>query len=87
LMVGDYIATAVTNGIPHGLFAVASANSGATFNEAMYTGQGLTVTASGQQRSAASDRPLHNLSDKIERERPEKGIAPPQRRRARRSAR
>jgi hypothetical protein len=86
LMVGDYIATAFTNGVPHGVFAVASANSGATFSEAMYTEQGLTVTASAQQRSSAADRPLHNMSDRIEHERPEKGIVPPERRKARRSA-
>ena len=86
LMVGDYIATAFTNGVPHGVFAVAAANSGATFNEATYTAQGLTVTAAGQQLSSARDRPLHKLSDKIEQERPEKGVIPPSRRRARRSA-
>jgi hypothetical protein len=86
LMVGDYVATAFTNGVPHGLFAVATANSGTTFNEAMYTGQGLTVTATAQQRSSAADHPLHNLSDKIERERPEKGVIPPQRRKASRRA-
>jgi hypothetical protein len=86
LMVGDYIATAFTNGVPHGVFAVAQANSGATFNEATYTAQGLTVTAAGRQLSSAQDRPLHKLSDKIERERPEKGVIPPSRRRARRSA-
>ena len=28
LMVGDYIATAFTNGVPHGVFAVAQVNSG-----------------------------------------------------------
>jgi len=86
LMVGDYIATAFTNGVPHGVFAVAQANSGATFNEATYTAQGLTVTAAGRQLSSPLDRPLHKLSDKIERERPEKGVIPPSRRRARRSA-
>jgi hypothetical protein len=86
LMVGDYIATAFTNGVPHGVFAVAVANSGATFDEAIYTGQGLTVAAAGRQLSSALDRPLHKLSDKIERERPEKGVIPPSRRRARRSA-
>lgn len=84
LMVGDYIATAFTNGIPHGIFAVAQPNSGATLNEATYTAQGLTVAAAGRQLSSAHDRPLHNLSDKIEREVPEKGSIPPQRRRARR---
>jgi hypothetical protein len=86
LMVGDYIATAFTNGVPHGVFAVAQANSGTTFNESIYTGQGLTVKASGLQLSSAHDKPLHNLSDKIEKEVPEKGIKPPQRRSAKRSA-
>lgn len=83
LMVGDYIATVFTGGVPHGVFAVASANSGSTFNEAMYTGQGLTVSAAGRQLSSAKDRPLHHLSDKIEREQPEKGRIPPERRRRR----
>jgi hypothetical protein len=31
LMVGDYIATAFTNGVPHGVFAVAQPSSGSTF--------------------------------------------------------
>ena len=86
LMVGDYVATAFTNGVPHGVFAVAASNSGAAFNEAIYTGQGLTVSAAGRQLSSAGDRPLHKLSDKIERERPEKGVIPPSKRRAKRSA-
>jgi hypothetical protein len=86
LMVGDYIATAFTNGVPHGVFAVASAISGSTYGEAIYTGQGLTVSAAGRQLSSAGDKPLHKLSDKIERERPEKGVIPPSRRRNRRSA-
>ncbi|HEV2399239.1 MAG TPA: sialidase family protein [Candidatus Sulfotelmatobacter sp.] len=86
LMVGDYVATVFTNGVPHGVFAVAQANAGAVFNEATYTAQGLTVSASGHQRSSAGDRVLHNLSDKIEKESPEKGV-PPLRRRARRSMR
>ncbi len=86
LMVGDYIATVFTNGVPHGAFAVAQANSGTTYNEAMYTGQGLTVASAGRQFSSAGDHPLHTLSEKIEREVPEKGVRPPLRRRARRSA-
>jgi len=86
LMVGDYIATAFTNGVPHGVFAVASAVSGTTFSEAIYTGQGLTVTAARRQLSSAGDKPLHKLTDKIERERPEKGVIPPSRRSARRSS-
>lgn len=88
LMVADYIATAFTNGIPHGVFAVAAANSAMTYDEAIYTGQGLTVKTVGRQLSSANDRPLHKMSDKIERERPEKGVIPPSRRRqAKRSAR
>ncbi len=80
-MVADYIATAFTNGIPHGVFAVAAAKSGTVFNEAMYTAQNLTVSLDGPQLSSQADKPLHNLSDKIERERPEKGvIAPPSKR-------
>jgi hypothetical protein len=83
LMVGDYIATVFTNGLPHGVFAVAQANSGSTFNEAMYTAQRLTVTATGRQLSSAKDRPLHKLSDKIEQETPEKGLKPPSAKRSR----
>ena len=91
LMVGDYIATAFVNGVPHGVFAVAQTTStskggGPTFNEATYTAKGLTVTVSGRQLSSAHDKPLHKFSDKIEREVPEKGIVPPLRRRAKRSA-
>ena len=67
---------------PHGVFAVAQANSGSTFNEGTYTAQGLTVTAAGKQLSSAGDKPLHKLSDEIEKEKPEKGIRPPLKRRA-----
>jgi hypothetical protein len=83
LMVADYIATAFTSGIPHGVFAVAAANSGSTFSEAIYTAQGLTApTKAGPQLSSAGDKALHHLSDKVEREKPERGIAPPSRRTA-----
>ncbi len=76
LMVGDYIATAFINGVPHGVFAVATETSGTTFNEAMYTAQGLSISTTGQQYSSAGDKPLHHLSDKVERERPEKRPLP-----------
>jgi hypothetical protein len=82
LMVGDYIATAFTNGIPHGIFAVAQANSGTTFSEAIYTGQGLSASAAGKQLSSANDLPLHKLSDRIESEVPERGVPPRRARRA-----
>ena len=84
LMVGDYIATVFSNGAPHGVFAVAAAKSGATFNEAMNTADGLTVPEAGPQLSSAGDKPLHNLSDPIEKESPEKGT-PPTKRAAKRS--
>jgi len=86
LMVADYIATAFSNGVPHGVFAVAKAKSGNTFNEAMYTAEGLAVPTKGAVLSSAGDKPLHTLSDKIERERPEKGATPPLVRSAKRSA-
>jgi len=84
-MVGDYVATVFTNGVPHGVFAVASAISGGTYSEAIYTGQGLTVAASGRQLSSAGDRSLHKLSDKVEQEQPEKGAIPPSGRSRRRA--
>ena len=86
LMVGDYIATVFNNGVPHGVFAVAKAKSGSTFNESMFTAQGLTVPEDGPQFSSAGDRPLHKLSDVIEKERPEKGVMPPSKKAAKRSA-
>ena len=86
LMVGDYLATAFTNGVPHGVFAVAVAKSGGKFRETMQTAQGLTAAMVGPQLSSAGDRPLHSLSDVIPREKPEKGLIPPFRRAARRSA-
>jgi len=86
LMVGDYIATVFNNGVPHGVFAVAAAKSGSTFNEAMNTAQGLTVAEAGPQFSSAGDKPVHKLSDVIEKERPEKGVMPPSKRAAKRSA-
>jgi hypothetical protein len=86
LMVGDYIATAFVNRVPHGVFAVAQQNAGASYNEAMYTARDLTVKSSARQLSAKGDRVLHKLTDKLEREHPEKGRRPPNSRRSRRSA-
>jgi hypothetical protein len=63
LMVGDYIATAFTNGVPHGVFAVAEQTNGTQFNQAIYTAQGMTAAAQGPQFSSAGDKPLHHLSD------------------------
>jgi hypothetical protein len=85
LMVGDYIATAFVNGVPLGVFAVAQNPVGSGFNEAMYTAKGLSISGFGRQLSAAHDRTMHKLSDKIERETPEKGIIPPLSRHTKRS--
>jgi hypothetical protein len=82
LMVGDYIATAFSDHTPRGVFAVAEANSGSTYNEAMYVAEGLAVPAEGAVLTSAGDKPLHHLSDKIEHEQPEKGVIPPSKRRA-----
>jgi len=84
LMVGDYVATVFTNGVPRGVFAIAQANFGSTFNQAIYTAQGLSASAEGKQLSSAKDRPLHNLTDQIAKEVPERGV-PPERRSSRRS--
>ena len=84
LMVGDYIATVFTNGMARGVFAVpAPPSGGSAFNQAMYVGQALSVAAAGRQLSSAKDKPLHKLSDKIENERPEKGVIPPRKQRRR----
>jgi hypothetical protein len=86
LMVGDYIATAFNNGVPHGIFAVAAAKVGKAFNEAMNTAQGLTVAVDGPQLSSAGDLPIPGVhGDVIEHERPEKGV-PPSRRATKRNA-
>jgi len=82
LMVGDYVATAFSNGVPRGVFAVAQTLSGTSFDEAIYTAKGLSAAAFGKQWSSASDRPRHGLSDRIEKEIPEKGVKPPLRRSA-----
>ncbi|MGA7217722.1 MAG: sialidase family protein [Candidatus Sulfotelmatobacter sp.] len=86
LMVGDYIATVFSSGVPHGVFAVAAAKVGNTYNEAMKTAQGLTVPEAGPQFSSAKDKPLHHLTDIIEKESPEKGVIPPSKKAAKRSS-
>jgi hypothetical protein len=86
LMVGDYIATAFSNGVPHGVFAVAAAKSGTTYSEAMYTAQGLTVKLEEPQLSSVGDKPLHHLSDPVEKDTPEKSVRPPSKKAAKRSS-
>ena len=56
-MVADYIATSFAGGKAHGVFAVAKAKSGATFDEAIYTTQsGFDVAAAQGRFSSAGER-------------------------------
>jgi hypothetical protein len=58
-MVGDYISTSIVNGKAFGVFAVARANNGRTFNEAMYTtALGLSLDEGGPTFSSAGDQPV-----------------------------
>jgi len=62
-MVADYIATSFAGGKAYGFFAVAKANSGTTFNEAIYTIQsGLDVAAAQGRNSSAGERAVANAS-------------------------
>ncbi len=45
MMVGDYVAIAFSNGHAYGVFAVARANSGTVFDEAIYTTTNATLAA------------------------------------------
>ena len=56
LMVGDYIATSFVGGKAFGIFAVARAKSGATFDEAIYTTQtGFDVAAAAAHSRSSDD--------------------------------
>ena len=58
-MVGDYIATSFSGGKAYGFFAVAEANSGTMFDEAIYTTQaGFEVAAREAVTSSSGERPL-----------------------------
>ncbi len=60
-MVGDYVATSFANGKAYGVFAVAKAKSGSTFDEAIYTTQsGFDVAAAEARNSSAGERPVPN---------------------------
>jgi len=60
-MVADYIGVSYSNGNPFGVFAVAQAPTGTTFNEAMYTTRSpLPVSADEPRFSSGNDRPVPN---------------------------
>lgn len=88
-MVGDYISTSFSNGKAFGVFAVAEAKSGTTYNEAMYTtASGLGADETGPRFSSAGEEPVPGAkSDHGPRkEEEERGPHPPSRRRVRRVA-
>ena len=53
VMVGDYTAITFSNGHAYGVFAVARANSGSTFDEAIYTNTNALLSARSQSLRAA----------------------------------
>ncbi len=60
-MVADYIGVSYSNGKPYGVFAVAQASSGTTYNEAMYTTKNALPLSYDEPRfSSANDRPIPN---------------------------
>ncbi|HTS12679.1 MAG TPA: sialidase family protein [Candidatus Limnocylindrales bacterium] len=60
-MVGDYFSVSYVNGNPFAVFAVATANSGSTFNEGMYTTAAPMVPAVGTARlRSRGEKPVPN---------------------------
>jgi hypothetical protein len=63
-MVGDYIATAYSNGHAYGVFAVAQANAGSVFNEAIFTtANPLPQTAQAMHASMRAQSAITHRSD------------------------
>ncbi len=58
-MVADYIGVSYSNGNPFGVFAVAQANNGTTFNESMFTTKSaLPVSYDAPRFSSGNDHPV-----------------------------
>jgi hypothetical protein len=58
-MVGDYVATSFAGGKAYGVFAVAKAKSGITFDQAIYTTKaGLDIAAATARNSSAGEKPV-----------------------------
>jgi hypothetical protein len=68
-MVGDYMTSAFVGSTVHGVFAVAAAPVGTTFNEAMNTNQAGLVGAAPEERlfSGAHDKPVRNAHSDVPR--------------------
>jgi hypothetical protein len=61
LMVGDYVATAYSGGKAFAIFAAAQANSGALFDEPIYTTtSGLTTAQNAAVFTSAAEQPVRN---------------------------
>jgi hypothetical protein len=61
LMVGDYVATAYSGGKAFAIFAAAQANSGAMFDEPIFTTtNGFTTAEKAAAFTAAAERPVPN---------------------------
>ncbi|HEY6290190.1 MAG TPA: sialidase family protein [Terriglobia bacterium] len=89
-MVGDYVSTSYVNRKAFGVFAVASAKSGSTFNEAIYTtATGLSAEEGAPTFSSAEDQPIPGAkSDHPPRhEQEERGVKPPPGAKLKRAAR
>jgi hypothetical protein len=84
LMVGDYFSVSYVNGKAFGVFAVAQAKVGSTFNEAMYTTPFGLGTPEGATFSSADDKPIPGVKSDhgLRREQEERGpkAAPPAKR-------
>ena len=64
VMVGDYMATAYSNNQAYGVFAVAQANSGSVFNEAIFaTTNPLPQTKHSQRMAIRADAAVTRRSD------------------------
>ena len=63
LMVGDYIATAYSNGQAYGVFSVAQAGSGAAFNQSIFT-----TTAALPARANEANRPVMKAASAVTRQ-------------------
>ena len=64
VMVGDYVATAYSNGSPFGVFAVAQAPAGGVFNEAIFTTTSpLPQTARARRVAMRADAAITTRSD------------------------
>ena len=60
-MVGDYISTSFAGGKAFGVFAMAKAKSGTTFDEAIYTTQaGFDVARARASAQSESSRPVNS---------------------------